>query len=102
MRHVNLDPVSAMIKLLARSFTRLDRAIHDLRALWHIQFGRIAFEWISSRGGNRARGNEQPRPRNVSGFNRLLYFDIPITRAFCLEVAQCSESLLQSASHGNR
>ena len=44
MRHVDLDPVGAVVELLARGLAGFDRAVDDLRALRHLEFGRVAFE----------------------------------------------------------
>ena len=35
MRHVNLDPVGAVVKLFACRLARFDRTVDDLRALGH-------------------------------------------------------------------
>ena len=72
MRHVNLDPVGAVVELFARRLARLDRPVDDLRALGHVEFGRVAFEVVAAGGGNGAGDDEQPRPGNVAAFDRLL------------------------------
>ena len=46
VRHVHLDPVRAVLQLLARRLARLDGTIHNLRALGHLQFRRIAFQVV--------------------------------------------------------
>src|ERR1700723_1026311 len=102
MGHVNLDPVGAVGQLLAGGLARLDRPIDELRALGHVKLRRVAFKRIASGCGNGASGNKQPRPGNVSALESLLDSDVSVTRAFGLQVAQCSEALLQRASHGNR
>src|SRR5437868_3903580 len=50
MRHVDLNPVGAVIELLAGGLAGLHRAVNDLHSFGHGEFGRIAFEGISARG----------------------------------------------------
>ena len=50
VRHVDLDPVSAVIELLPRRFARLDRTIHDLRPLRHLKLGSVAFQRVTTGG----------------------------------------------------
>ena len=102
MGHVNLDPVGAVIELFARRLARLDRAIDDLRAFGHVEFRRIAFEVVAAGGGDGAGDDEQPRPGNVSAFDRLLDSDVAVARAFGLQIAQRGETLLQRAPRRNR
>ena len=98
MRHVHLDPVRAVVELLARGLARLDRSIDDLHALRHFDLRRVALERISSGGRDRARRNKQPRPGNVSAFNRLLDAHIAVARTFGFHVAQSGEALFERAS----
>src|SRR5208283_1296609 len=41
MRHINLDPVGAVVKLFARGLPRLDRSVNDLHALRHFDLRRV-------------------------------------------------------------
>ena len=50
MRHVDLDPVGAVVELFARRFARFDRTVDDLRALGHVEFRRVAFEVVAAGG----------------------------------------------------
>src|SRR5256885_514568 len=71
VRHVDLDPVGAMVELLARRFAGLDWAVDDLCSLRHDQFGRVAFEVVSARRRDGARRDEQARPGNVTALDGL-------------------------------
>ena len=102
MRHVDLDPVGAVVKLFARRLARFDRTINDLRALGHHEFGRVAFEVVATGGRNRAGDDEQARPGDVAALDRLLDSDVAVTCAFRLEIAQRGEALLQRAPCRNR
>ena len=102
MGHVNFDPIGAVIELLACGLARLDRPIHDLYALGHFQFWSIAFERISAGCGNRACGNEKPRPGNVAALDRLLDAHVAIPGTLGLHVTQRGEPLLQRSTHRNR
>src|SRR5580692_9108325 len=101
MRHVNLDPVSAVGQLLAGRFARFNGAVDKLRSRGHVELGRVAFERIATSRGNRASRNEEPRPGNVSALDGLFDSDVAVACAFGLEVAQRCESLLQRAPDGN-
>src|SRR5580693_7042207 len=99
MRHVNLDPVSAMGQLLASSLTRFNRAINELSARGHIKLGCVTLERIAASRGNCAGRNEEPRPGNVSTLDGFFDADIAVACAFGLQVAQRGESLLQRTPH---
>src|SRR5579871_3985537 len=98
MRHVDLDPVGAVVELFAGSFARLDRAVDDLRAFGHVEFRRVAFEVVSARGGDRARGTEEARPGNRAFGDCFANFNVAVARAFGFDVARSEEhtSELQS------
>src|SRR5437763_16254728 len=97
MRHVDLDPVSAVIELFARRFAGLDGTIGDLNAFRHFEFGSVAFERIASGGGDGAGGDEQAWSWNVSEFDGLLDAHVAVTSAFSLDVAHWGEALLPGA-----
>src|SRR5215510_12722685 len=100
MRHVDLDPVSAMVKLLAGSLARLDWAIDELRALGDVNLRSIPFEGIATGGRNCASDDEHARTGNESTFDGLLDADVAIAGAFGLDIANGSEALFQAASRG--
>ena len=102
VRHVHLDPVRAVLELLARSLARFHRAVHDLHALGHLQFRRVAFQVVAARRRDRSRCAKQSRPGDRPFFNGLLDFHVAVSRAFGFHVAQRGESLFQSAPHRNR
>src|SRR5207248_10529828 len=54
VRHIYLDPISAMVELFAGSFARFYRAIDELCAFRHIDFRSVAFKRITASGGDRA------------------------------------------------
>src|ERR1051326_6667939 len=58
VRHVDLDPVGAVVELLARGLARLDRAVDDLHALRHLDLRRVALERIAAGRGDAARAGE--------------------------------------------
>src|ERR1700722_14531402 len=49
MRHIDLDPVGAMIQLLPRGFASLDGTVDNLHAFGHVELGSIALQRISAR-----------------------------------------------------
>src|SRR2546428_10986287 len=59
MRHVDLDPVSSMTELFACRFARFDRAVDDLHAFGHLQFGSVVLQGISTGSGNSERGDKK-------------------------------------------
>src|SRR5215469_7412573 len=87
MGHVNLDPVRAVVKLLARSLASLNWSIDELCALRHVDLWRIAFQGIAASGRDCARDDEHARPGNESTFDGLLDADIAISGAFGLDIA---------------
>ena len=102
MRHVDLDPVRAVVQLFARRLARLHRTVDDLNALRHLDLRRIAFQGIAASRRNAARGGKDPRPRNVALVHGHLDSDIAIAGTLGLHVADGGEALLQSASRRNR
>ena len=102
VRHVDLDPVGAVVELLARRFARLDRTVDDLHAFRHFDLRRVAFKRISAGGRNCARRNKHPRPGNISALDGHLDADIAIARTFGLHVAHGREALFERAPRRNR
>ena len=101
MRHVDFDPVGAMIKLFARRFSRFDRPINNLHSLRHLQFRCIAFEVVSASGRNSTCRHKQARAGNCAFRDRLFDSDVAVACAFGFDVAQRRESLLESPAAGN-
>src|SRR5262252_4864352 len=102
MGHVHLDPVGAMIELLACCFTRFDRTIYDLRSLRHFEFRCISLQRVAGGSRNRPSGDDQTWAGYISIIDRLLDPYIPVACAFGLYVAQGSKSLLQRAAGCDR
>src|ERR1700687_3116534 len=102
MGHIDLNPIGAMVELLARGVSRFDWTIDKLRTFGHIQFSGVALEGVSTGGRNSAGNNKKPRPWNHALFDGLLDLNVSIACAFGLDVAQCSKALLESVAHGNR
>src|SRR5437868_11999327 len=90
-----------MLKLLACRLAGLLGTIHNLLALGNGNLRGIAFQRISTRGRNSARGNEQAWPGDVPFFDSLLNPNVTVARALGLYVTQGSESLFQRPAHGH-
>ena len=102
MRHIHFDPVGAVVKLLARGLTRLDRSVNDLHPLGHFDLGRVTLQRISAGCRDGARRNKQTRSGNVSAFNRHLDAHVAVTRTFGFHVAQRGEALFERPPHRDR
>ena len=102
MRHVDLDPVCTMIKLLPGGFACLDWSVNNLHAFGHRQLWRVTFQGVSTGRGNRERRDEQPRAGNIPAFDRLLDPHIPVAGTFCIHIAKGCEPLLERPPHRNR
>src|SRR5215471_16509612 len=96
MRHVDLDPVGAVIELLARRLSCFDRTINDLSSLWDFQLGGTAFEHIAAGRGNRAGCHEQAGAWNVAAIDGLLDAHVAVAGTLGLDITQSRESLFQS------
>src|SRR5260370_28634073 len=90
-----------MVELLASRFARLDRAIDNLSACRHVEFGSVALEHVSARARDGAGRDEQARAWNIALLDGLLDAYVAVASAFGLNVAQGSEALLQRAPSGN-
>ena len=99
MRHVDLDPVRAVLQLLTRDLAQLHRPIAKLRALGHHDIGIVAFQRISAGDRDGARNHQQARAGDKTGVDRLLDADVAVTGALGFQVAQRGESLLQGPAH---
>src|SRR5215469_2480760 len=95
VRHVDLDPVGAMIELFPRRLTGFDWTIGDLRSLGHFKLRRVTLQGIASSSRNRPRGYQQARPRNISAIDRLLDSHVAVSRTLGLDIAQGGESLCE-------
>ena len=101
MRHVDLDPVGAVIELLARRFARFDRTIDQLRTFRHFDLRRITLEVVAAGRRNRARDDEHAWAGNLTFVDGLLDADVAVAGAFRFDVANRREALLERASRGN-
>src|SRR3954451_19371233 len=101
MRHVDLDPIRAVLELLARGFARLDRAVDDLDALRNRDLRRVSLQVVAAGGRDAARGREDARAGNASLIDGLLDADVAVPRALGLDVADGRESLIQRALRRN-
>src|SRR4051794_34919700 len=97
MRHVNLDPVGAVLDLLARDLAHLHWTVAELRAFWDHDVRVVAFERVATGDRDRARDHEHTRTWNVAVVDGFFDPDVPIARALSLDVADCGESLFQGA-----
>ena len=95
VRHVHLDPVGAVIKLLAGRLARFNRPVDQLRSLGHEDLRRVALEVVAPGGGDGARRHEHARARDVAFVDRLLDADVTVARALGLDVADAREPLLE-------
>src|SRR6185312_1507 len=98
MRHVHLDPIGAVVELLARSLARLDWTINELSAFGNGDLGRVALKRISTGRRNRACGNEHSRAGNVAGVDRLFDSHIAVAGTLSLQVAQRGKALFERTS----
>src|SRR5205807_8782138 len=64
VRHVDLDPVSAILKLLAGSLAQFYRAIGKLRAFRYSDVRVVAFQRVAAGHGDGAGGGEDSRTGN--------------------------------------
>src|SRR6202049_2909726 len=101
VRHIHLDPVRAVVQLAAPCFAPLDGPIDQLRAFWHLDFGRIPLEVVAASRGDRTRRYEHARAGNVAFIDRLLDADVAVSRALGLDVTNRSEALFQRTSGGH-
>src|SRR5437016_2062274 len=101
MRHVDIDPVSAVVKLLARGLALFHGAVNDLGALGDNDLRVVALERISSGGGDGARDAEDARSGNDAFIHRSLDAHVAVSRAFSLEIADGGEALLECATRGH-
>src|SRR5690242_16278776 len=101
MGHVDLDPVGAVIELLARRFARFDRAVDELCALGNDDLRRVALEVVAAGGGDGARGGENARAGDALFVDGLLDADVAVAGALRFDIANGGESLLQRAMRGD-
>src|SRR5438270_4573492 len=101
MRHVNLEPIGAVVELLAGGFARFHGAVDELRALGDLDLRSVAFEWIASRGRDGAGNSEDARAGNAAFVDGLPNADIAIAGAFRLDIANGGEALLHRSMRGH-
>src|SRR5882724_4986482 len=95
--HVDFDPVGAVLELLARGLTRLDRAIDQLSSFWDVDFWRIALERVTTGRGDGAGDDEQARAGDDALVHGLLDTNVAIACAFGFQIAQGGEALIERA-----
>src|ERR1700756_4576627 len=95
MGHIDLDPVGAVIELLARRFPRFDRTVDDLSALRNGDLRRVSLEVIAAGGGDGARGGEDAWPWDAPFVDGLLDAEVAVPGALGLDIADGGESLLE-------
>src|SRR4051794_18668856 len=100
MRHVDLEPIGAVIELLTRCLASFHGTIDNLNSLGHDDLGRVPSKVITAGGRDPARHNEQTRTGDVALFNRHLDADIAIASALGFDIAQSRKALLQRPTRG--
>src|SRR5947209_19516851 len=97
MGHVDLDPVGAVLDLLAGSFASFDGAVDQLCAFGQSEVGVVSFERVSAGHRDGAGNDEHAGPGDVSVFDGVADADITVSGALGLEIADGGESLLETA-----
>jgi hypothetical protein len=102
MGHVDLEPIGAVIELLAGRLARLDRTVDQLRPFRHFDLRSVTLEVVAAGGGDGACDHEHSRSRDASLIDGHLDSDVAIPGTLGLHVAEGGEALLQRASYGHR
>src|SRR5438552_2103893 len=89
-----------MLELLASCFAGFHGAVHELRALRHVQFGRVPFQVVAAGGGDRAGSAKQSWARNRPFRDGLLDFNVAVAGAFGFHVAESGETLFEGPPRG--
>src|SRR3981081_3295839 len=97
MRHIDLDPIGAMVELLASRFTRLDGSIDQLCALGYRDLRGVVLQRITARGMDRTGRNKHSGARYVPFVDGLLDTDVAVSGTFGLDVPNRRETLFQCA-----
>src|SRR5208282_1343371 len=95
MRHVDLDPVGAMIELLPRRLACFDWAVNKLCALRHVELRGVALQRITARSGDGAGRDKQARPRNIALVASLLDAQPALTSTLGLSGSSRRKPLLR-------
>src|ERR1700704_811912 len=98
MRHVHLDPVGALVELLARGPARLNWPIDEFHSLGKRQFGGVVLQRIATGARYGQSAYEHTWPGNVTGLNCLLDAHIAVPGPFRSHVAYGRKSLLKGAT----
>src|SRR5438874_8056052 len=92
---VILEPVGAVLHLLAHREPRVVDAVHRLHAVGQLELPVVGGDRIHAGRGHRARRGEHPRTGDLTAIDRVLDVDIGIHRAFGLEIANRREAVLE-------
>ncbi len=87
VRHIDLDPVCAVLQLLPRDLAQFYWTITKLRALGHHNVRVVAFQGIAARDGDCAGHYQKPRAGNEAVIDRLFDSNVAVACAFSLQVA---------------
>src|SRR5215472_8338824 len=102
MRHVNLDPICTVFKLLPRNLSQLYGPIAKLRTFRHDYVRVITFQRIAASYGNGPCCRKNAWSGNVTAIDGHLDPDVAVTRSLSLNIADSGEALLQTAPRRNR
>ena len=92
---VILEPVGAVLHLLAHREPRVVDAVHRLHAVGQLELPVVGGDRIHAGRGHRARRGEHPGTGDLTAIDRVLDVDIGIHRAFGLEIANRREAVLE-------
>src|SRR6185369_14792582 len=86
VRHIDLDPVRAVLQLLPRDLAQFYWTVTKLRALGHHNVWVVAFQGVAARDRDCAGHNQKPRAGNEAGIDRLFDSNVAVAFAFRFEV----------------
>src|SRR5882724_6922735 len=95
MRHVDLDPIGAIVELLASRFACLDGPIDQLCTLGYGDLRGVVIQLVPASRGNRTGRNKHPGTRYVTFVDGLLDADVAIAGPFGLDIPNGRKTLLQ-------
>ena len=97
---IELDPVGAVLHLLADGFSDGVGAVHDLHAFRQVlQLPGVAEQRVRAGRRERARGDEHPRPGDHTAGDGRLDIDVGVHRALGLQVADGGEAVHHGGAH---